>query len=240
MNTDADIVKYIHTLKKRFFRNILNELDNQNMDDINEKVEIIKSDKSGVGKSTHIITKIKKLRKKYVYFPFGGVFTRKDILKRLKDLNKKDDINNAVIHLDLYDTELIDLTMEFLFSLLITRIYGQNDDIFYLSEDIPIMVEIPNGFIDYMKKFPLLDIFKKTYLEIEHLAPLIISNEKNSNIQVVANYLQYLQDENSKQFLNSHDIYFDGITPSYWSEFPNTIQANEISQEDCQKLILIL
>ena len=98
----------------------------------------------------------------------------------MKDLNKIDDINNAVIHLDLYDTELIDLTMEFLFSLLITRIYGQNDDIFYLSEDIPIMVEIPNGFIDYMKKFPLLDIFKKTYLEIEHLAPLIISNEKNS------------------------------------------------------------
>ena len=237
MNTDADIVKYIHTLKKRFFRNILNELDNQNMDDINKKVEIIKSDKSGVGKSTHIITEIKKLRKKYVYFPFGGVFTRKDILKRLKDLNKIDDINNAVIHLDLYDTELIDLTMEFLFSLLITRIYGQNDDIFYLSEDIPIMVEIPNGFIDYMKKFPLLDIFKKTYLEIEHLAPLIISNEKNSNIQVVANYLQYLQDEKSKQFLNSHDIYFDGITPPYWIEFPSTIKADVISQEDCQKLI---
>ena len=149
MNNDADIVKYIHTLKKRFFRNILNELDNQNMDDINEKVEIIKSDKSGVGKSTHIKTKIKTLGKKYVYFPFGGVFTRKEILKRLKNLNKIKEINNAVIHLDLYDTELIDLTMEFLFSLLITRIYGQNDDIFYLSEDIPIMVEIPNGFIDY-------------------------------------------------------------------------------------------
>ena len=99
------------------------------------------------------------------------------------------------------------------------------------------MVEIPNGFIDYMKKFPLLDIFKKTYLEIEHLAPLIISNEKNSNIQVVANYLQYLQDEKSKQFLNSHDIYFDGITPPYWIEFPSTIKADVISQEDCQKLI---
>jgi hypothetical protein len=212
MNNDADIVKYIHTLKKNFFKNILNDLDNQNMDDVSKNVEIINSDKSGVGKSTYIKTKIKELGKEYIYFPLGGVFTRKNVLNRLKELNKKKGIKNSIIHLDLYDTDQIDLTMEFLFSILITKIYGQNDDIFYLPGNIPIMIEIPNGFIDYMKKFPILDIFKKTTLEIEKLAPLIISEDITSNVQVVANYLKYLKEDIDT--LNSHDIYFEGITPS--------------------------
>ena len=95
-------------------------------------------------------------------------------MNRLKKLNHKKGIKNSIIHLDLYDTEQIDLTMEFLFSLLITKIYGQNDDIFYLPKNIPIIEEIPNGFIPYMKKFPILDIFKKKTLYIEKLAPLIV------------------------------------------------------------------
>ena len=235
MNTEADIVKYIHTLKKKFFRNILNDLDNQNMDDVNKNVEIINSDKSGVGKSTHIITKIKKLGKNYIYFPLGGVFTRKEVLNRLKELNHKEGLKNSIIHLDLYDTEKIDLTMEFLFSILITKIYGQNDDIFYLPEEIPIMIEIPNGFIDYMKKFPILDIFKKTTLEIENLAPLIVPQDIKSNVQVVANYLKYLNEK--IDILNSQDIYFEGITPSYWKEISTVEDAKNLSSEECQKLI---
>ena len=86
-NNDADIVKYIHKLKKQFFGNILNELDNQNMDYLSKNIEIVQSDKSGVGKSTYIKSKIEKLNKDYIYFPLGGVFTRKDILRRLKELN---------------------------------------------------------------------------------------------------------------------------------------------------------
>ena len=235
MNTEADIVKYIHTLKKKFFKNILNDLDNQNMDEVNKNVEIINSDKSGVGKSTHIKTKIKELGKEYIYFPLGGVFTRKEVLNRLKKLNHNKSLKNSIIHLDLYDTEKIDLTMEFLFSILITKIYGQNDDIFYLPEEIPIMIEIPNGFIDYMKKFPILDIFKKTTLEIENLAPLIVPKDIKSNVQVVAIYLKYLNEK--IDILNSHDIYFEGITPLEWKDFPTTEVAEILSQEECQKLI---
>ena len=234
-NNDADIVKYIHKLKKKFFGNILNELDNQNMDYLSKNIEIVQSDKSGVGKSTYIKSKIEKLNKDYIYFPLGGVFTRKDILRRLKELNKKLK-NNSIIHLDLYDTDQIDLTMELLFSLLITKIYGQNDDIFYLPGEIPIMVEIPNGFIDYMKKFPILEIFKnKTMLEIEKLAPLIVPKEINSNVQVVANYLKYLKD--NKDELNSHNIFFKGISPDDW-ENNRSVKAEELSQKDCQTLIL--
>lgn len=234
MNNDADIVKYIHTLKKKFFKNILNDLDNQNMDDINKNVEIIKSDKSGVGKSTYIISKIKKLGKEYIYFPLGGTFTKKDILELLKELNQKEGLNNSIIHLDLYDTDQIELTTEFLFSILITKIYGTNDEIIYFP-NIPIMVEILNGFIDYMKKFPFFDIFKQTILEIKDLTPLIVSEKINSNIQIVANYLKYLKED--IKTLNSHDIYFEEISPLFWKDNSKIKDAIILSQKECQQLI---
>ena len=203
------------------------------MDDINKNVEIINSDKCGVGKSTYIISKIKELGKEYIYFPLGGDFTRKDILNRLKNLNKIKGINNAIIHLDLYDTNQIDLTKEFLYSFLILKNYGQNDDIIYLPNNILIMVEIPNGFIDYFKLFPILDLFKKTTLKIEDLAPLIVPQQIDSNVQIVANYLKYLKYD--KELLNNYDIYFKGISP----DFLNGIkQAEILSQKECHQLIL--
>ena len=82
-----------------------------------ENVEIISSDKSGVGKSTHIKEQVKKEGKKYIHFPFGGEFSRKDVIKRLKDIDIEISlIKNVkpVIHLDLYDSKQIDLMKDFL------------------------------------------------------------------------------------------------------------------------------
>ena len=138
------------------------------------------------------------------------------------------------MHLDLYDTDQIDLTMEFLFLILITKIYGQNDDIFYLPNDVEIMVEIPNGFVDFMKKFPILDIFKKTTLELEKLRPLIVKPVLDTNVQIVANYLNLL--ETDKDGLNTKDVYFEGINPNF-RECNARIDAKIFPQEECQRLI---
>ena len=54
-----------------------------------ENVEIISSDRAGVGKSTRIKMKIKEEKKKYIHFPFGGEFTRKDVINRLKKIQNK-------------------------------------------------------------------------------------------------------------------------------------------------------
>ena len=56
--------------------------------------------------------------------------------------------------------------MEFLFSILVTKIYGQNDDIFYMPDNVEIMVEIPNGFIDFLclDNWDEKENFKKRYL----------------------------------------------------------------------------
>ncbi len=83
---------------------------------------------------------------------------------------------------------------EFLFSMLITKLYGQNEDIFYLSKDIDIIVEIPNGFINFIKKFPLLSLFPLEILTINNLAPLIIPNKICSNIQIITNYLKLIKE----------------------------------------------
>jgi hypothetical protein len=115
-----------------------------------EKVEIISSDKSGVGKSTYIKNQVKKSKKKYIHFPFGGEFNRKEVISRLKKINiKNEDAPKTVIHLDLYDSKQTDLMKDFLYSFLITKLYGQNETLFYLSKEVEIKIEIPNGFIDF-------------------------------------------------------------------------------------------
>ena len=78
----SSIVLYLERIKGK---QILEHKDNKNKEEIKyeENVEIISSDKSGVGKSTRIKNSILKKAKKYIHFPFGGEFDRKDVINRL-------------------------------------------------------------------------------------------------------------------------------------------------------------
>ena len=202
-------------------------------------IELIYSDKSGVGKSTIVKTYVKDQCKKYIYFPLGGVLKRDEILMRLQRLELDD---NCIIHLDLFDSDEISLMMEFLFSVLITNLYRKDENVFYLSKKIEVKVEIPNSFIDYFAKFPLLNLFRKRKLSIDKLAPLIVSSDITSNIQIVCNYLKDLRENR----INTKDLFFPGITPEefktmvYWigkRSFSTVVDAVVLSQEQCQQLI---
>ena len=242
INKTSDIYKWLE-LEKTIKKLDIIKADYENEKYIGNKIEIIYSDKSGVGKSRQIKDEILGNNKKYIYFPFGGVLERDHILYRLKKLELDD---NCTIHIDLYDTDQISLMMEFLFSVLITRLYGKNDNIFYLSKDINIKIEIPNSFIDFFAKFPMLNLFPKKMLSINNLAPLIVSQEITSNIQIVCNYLKDLKDKN----IDNKDLFFPGITPEYvkTEELPNRkknekkhektgIDAKVLSQGECKDLI---
>jgi len=61
------------------------------------KVEIIDARTPGYGKSAHIKFEVERRNRKYIYFPLGGIFTRKELFKRLQELNIDD---NITIHLD--------------------------------------------------------------------------------------------------------------------------------------------
>jgi len=170
-----------------------------------ENVEIIFSDESGVGKSEIIKQNIIKSGKKYIHFPFGGEFSRKDVINRLKKIKiNKNDEEKTAIHLDLYDSKTTDSMKYFLYSFLITKLYGQNETLFYLSKKVEIKIEIPNGFVDFFLKFPILSIFEnKIEMKIENLPPLLVKEELNSNIQIVCNYLKLLK----RGLISEKDLY---------------------------------
>ena len=108
---------------------------NQEQNSYEENVEIISSDKTGVGKSTQIKLKAKAKIKSYIYFPLGGEFSRIDAIARLKKLEDKiKDGEKTILHLDLYDSKQTGLMKELLFSFLITKYFGQNEAIFYLPK----------------------------------------------------------------------------------------------------------
>ena len=188
------IVLYLERIKGK--KNLEHdEKKKQQEESYEENVEIISSDKAGVGKSTKIKAKIKAKNKKYIHFPFGGEFSRKDVINRLKKIqNQITKEERTVIHLDLYDSKQTELMKDFLYSFLITKLYGQNEDLFYLSKKVEIVIEIPCGFVNFFNKFPLLSMFKnKTEMKIAELPPLIIKHEIDSNIQIVCNYLKLLK-----------------------------------------------
>ena len=120
---------------------------------------------------------------------------------------------------------------EFLFSILITRIYGHDEDMLYLPKEIEIKIEIPNGFVDLFKKFPLLSIFDKQILLLRDLPLLIVPKDIKSNIQIVANYLKF------RENIDNIDLDIKEITPHAFI-VNNTLQKAEmLSPEECQSLI---
>jgi hypothetical protein len=199
-------------------------------------IEIIMSDKSGVGKSTQIKKDIEEKGKNLVYFPIGDTLQRDSIIDRVKNL-KVD--NNSVVHLDLYDTDNISLMEEFLFSFLILRYYGKDEDVFYLPKNVEVKIEIPNSFINIIEKFTTLKLFKIKKMEISKLSPLIVPGEIYSNIQIVANYLKCLKEEK----ISDYDLIIPKITPEGIEKMSRTVikykkTKNDIRNCDgCAKII---
>ena len=208
-----------------------NILDVPNLkDDIvleNDNIEVIFSDSCGIGKSTTIKDEILQKRKKYIYFPVGGEFTRDEVIQRLI----KEKINdNCVIHIDLYDTKQDDLMKEFLFSLLITKWYYRGENIFYLGNKINVKVEIPFGFVNFLQKFPVLNLFKPRLISIEKLSPLKVEKSLSSNLQIVCNYLKFYKEN----LIDDNNIYIEGISNG---PFKYNLKAEILDQKTCENLI---
>ena len=247
-NNNTDIYKSLNSLKYvQNFETQMRDYMHSKIEKKESNIEIFDSDKSGVGKSKQIELAIKNKNKKYFYFPFGGVINREDIVKRLKNLANywtvpaEGELNNEVyepkdcaIHLDLNDTDQTDLMTEFLFSLLITKLYGHDEEIFYFPKEIEIKIEIPNGFVNIINKFTILSLFDKTTWYLAKLPKLIVPQDITDNVQVVANFLKALKNKEIDNF----DLFFEGLTPKDFVAYTKTLKHAEIlSQEECQNLI---
>ena len=236
---NSTIVTYLDRIKyRKKLQHKDKKKDEQHL--FNEKVQIVFSDKSGIGKSTHIKQEVEKNKKIYIHFPFGGEFSRKDVIARLKNIrmiNKR--ASDTVIHLDLYDTKQTDLMKNFLFSFLVTKLYGQNENIFYLSKNVEIKIEIPNGFINFFYKFPILDMFENKYeMKIDKLEELIVPPEINSNMQIVCNYLKLFEEKQ----ISEADLYIKNVSIKKEEKESYDIKVKEIDaqslpQKECDRLI---
>ena len=177
-----------------------------------------------MGKSTEIKNKIiDEYNKKYIYFPLGGVFTRKEIAKRLLKLNlNQNDINSSVIHLDLNDTSLDELVKEILFKLLILKEFSVNEDIIYFGENIQFIVELPVGFLNFFEKYQVFLKYSEKQ-NIDKLLPLKLSSTdikvKDSFIQIVSNTLKLYE----KGVINKNNLDLES--------------SDLLSNEECQKII---
>ena len=179
--------EYINNNKINNNNEINNQNNNNNNNNINNNnnlIEVWSSDATGVGKTTQIKLEAEKTNKKYIYFPIGGVISRKDLIKRIMDLDiNKMNKEKIYLHIDIYDSneETTLIIKEFLFSLLITRCYSYEGKIFYLYQGIKIAIEIPIGFYDMKNKFALLEYFSSKKIYLNNLPPLIDFEEKNKN-----------------------------------------------------------
>ena len=108
------------------------------------------------------------------------------------------------MHVDLYDTDQKSLMNDFLFFVLFTKLYGQDNNIFFLSKKIIIYLEIPNSFINFFDNYPILSIFPNKKLSRELLEELLVPDDISSEIKIESLYLKLLKEENTvpENFLN--------------------------------------
>ena len=190
-------------------KNILLDKFLQKPDKIKEtfdNIEYYTSKFAGYGKTTEIIYKVKENEGNYHYLPIGGSFTRSYVIQNLKNLNldiRKE--NNTYLHIDLSDTDNDDLMNEILFKLIILKFINSEETIFYIGYDIHLIIEIPKGFSDFLKKYRLLNLFKGN--EIKVLNPLRLEEGakiiRDSPISIVAEVLTlYENNEIGKKNIN--------------------------------------
>jgi hypothetical protein len=176
-------------------KNILSDsylLDASNKGKVFDNVEIYASKFAGYGKTTEIFYKVKEDEGDYKYLPIGGTLNRDYVINNLINLELNlQKGKTTYLHLDLSETDNDDLMNEILFKLLILRYLDSNEKVYYLGYDIHILIEIPNGFCEFDKKYKILGLFKKN--EINELKPLRLEENapiiEKSNISIVAEVL---------------------------------------------------
>ena len=184
-------------------------------------VTVITSDLCGLGKTFKIKKMIDNNKQKYFHLPLGEIISKKiitlklnNILKKIKEEKSKDNygreknIIKYAIHLDLTESEEINILNEFFFSFLITKFYSNGDTIIYIPNDIGIYVEIPNCYKDYLSQFSILNIFPRENISLEFLPKLDLPQkiidifnmmiELNTNEAIEKYFLQKYMDNTEK------------------------------------------
>jgi len=229
-------------------------------------VTVITSDLCGLGKTFKIKKTIEKNNQKYFHLPLGGILTKKiislklnNLIKKIKEEIKEDNnnknkkkINNSneiidikyAIHLDLTESKETTVLNEFLFSLLITKFYFNNETIIYIPNDIDIYIEIPNCFKDYLSQFGILTLFPIENISLDYLPKLELPEniieifnsmvELNSNKSIEEHFIKNYMD-NTKKYSYHQIIMFINLFISQYNKFKSKLHIIDTSEEGNEK-----
>ena len=219
-------------------------------------VIVITSDLCGLGKTFKIKKSIEKNNQKYFHLPLGGILTKKiislklnNLIKKIKEEIKEDNLNDIIgikyaIHLDLTETEETSILNEFLFSLLITKFYFNNETIIYIPNDIYIYIEIPNCFKDYLSQFGILTLFPIENLSLDYLPKLELPEniidifnsmvELNSNQSIKDHFIKKYMD-NTKKYSFHQITMFINLFISQYNKFKSKLHFIDVSEECNEK-----
>ena len=232
-NKDNEIIYQIQKLPFHKKADISISSSSSNVEIIqNDNISIVDSNASGVGKSYLINKFANDNKKKYIYFPLGDELKKETIIKRLCEL-KID--SNTLLHLDLLETNKPILMQDFLFSLLILHYYSYEDQYFVLDPRVILKIEVPYGFFNFIDKYPILKLFKKTTITKENKPQLVVSNDILSDIQIVCNYLKVFYEKE----INTRSVIIKGIVPmtENMENNDNYYIATPLSQQECMTLL---
>ena len=240
---ESDITEKLESIKyNNFNENSKNEVNKQILDDIT-RIKMISSDKSGIEKSTIIQNDISKRNKNYIYFPLEGELEQKIIIQRIESLNIS---KNSVLHLDLFDTDNLDLIEEFLFYIIITKSFIKNMKIYYFPKDLEVYIELQNSYD--MGRFTILSLIKQKEefkLTRKNFDPLIFSKYNKSDLIIVCKYLKLIINLNNDNKIcnfidkNNNNINIEQINQINEYDIDLNLIFNDeiINDEECKKLI---
>ena len=213
-NTKSLILKEIKKLAPQKFPSINCFSGNLSKNDEGKKLydntHIYSSSICGLGKSTKIKKKIKKSGKEYFCLHLGGNLNKNDILNKLKELlikiETKKCYSNAAIHLILYENNESSIIKEFLFSLLITKFYWNNEYIIYIPKNIEIYIEIPNCFDDFMLDYDILKFFKNENIPLNNNQNIELSEDDKNILEKILKDNNPIEEQIKQYFINKNNL----------------------------------
>ena len=221
------------------------------------KITLVLSDSSGVGKSRYIRNVHGAYESNLIYFPLGGNLDRKNIYNRLKDSIikiKEQYLTEVFLHIDLSQTNNHEVLKEFLFELILFKSYSMSsknsDKIIYLNDKYNIFIEFPyepikniNSKItnNYFQKYSIFSIFSEKNIKAitlnkleDYYEEMSESEKKNLMLNPDFEFIKSLSDSQLQLVSKTLDYYKNGKITQ------NTIQpssTDSLDIKDCNSLL---
>ena len=234
-----------------------NEEDFNNLDNIFlNKINLVQSDSSGVGKSRFIRNVKGAYESNLIYFPLGGNLDKKNIYNRLYNSIKKLNENNLTeifLHIDLSQTNNHEIIKEFLFEIILFKKYSMSsknsDKIIFINDKFNIYIELPYETVKennsnnskYFKNYSIFSLFNENNIKnisLKNLEDFYEEMSESEKKNIILNpdfeYIKTLSDSKLQLVSKTLDYYKKGIINNTIIE-PNSTDILDIKY--CNQLI---